>query len=123
MFRVTDLGVTLNITNSTFYNNESYYEGGAFYVDAGNVTLRHVTIADNDSITETGDNIYIDGGSVTLIASIVVNGDCDEDSGTFTDGGNNVQFNAPRLSGVKCRPDAGCICGRCDVPCCGVACH
>jgi predicted outer membrane repeat protein len=111
-------GAVLNVTNSTFYGNDAYAEGGVLYNDDATATFTHVTMANNSSPLGAT-LINYDGASTTIIASILSGGDCELDSGSINDGGNNIQFNAPNCVGTNADPLLGAFAGGVIVPALG----
>jgi|GEM_PF-1446957 len=103
-------GAVLNVSNSTFYGNEGYTQGGVFYNNDATATFTHVTMANNTSPLGATLHNY-DGASTTIIASILSGGDCNLESGSINDGGNNIQFNAPGCVGTDADPLLGAFAG------------
>ncbi|NPA92858.1 MAG: sortase [Chloroflexi bacterium] len=77
--------VDVTFANSTFSNN-SGGDGGAAYVESGDLTLINVTVADSPN----GNGLQNGGGTLTLANSIVSNNAATNCVGTITDNGNNI---------------------------------
>lgn len=105
----TDLAQA-TISNSTVSGNRADKGGGGLaLVNKPEVTLINVTLADNVSVTTTGDNIEHraapqPAGTLTLQNTLVVNGTC---LGPMVDGGNNMQDPAGNCVGAANDPQLG----------------
>lgn len=86
----------LYITNSTFVGNTANNSGAIYTANTKN-TITNCTFAEN-SASEYIDGIFNSGGTLILANSILANdpttqtGNCANESGTFTNGGGNIQF-------------------------------
>jgi predicted outer membrane repeat protein len=96
-------GRTLTLANSTFSGNTSATGGGGLYTNASTATIMNVTFSGN--IAPVGQNINA-SGVLTISASILHNGNC---SGTLTDGGSNIAFNAAGCPGNNVDPLLGVL--------------
>ncbi|MCU0481268.1 MAG: right-handed parallel beta-helix repeat-containing protein [Anaerolineae bacterium] len=103
----------MTITNSTFTGNSADY-GGAIANAGGNATLTHNTFVGNVAVEsgdtlQTSDKLFgqaVPVGEMILAGNIFMDGACVGDGeATFTDGGNNIQFNAPDCFGDKFDPE------------------
>lgn len=108
---------TIEVTNSTIYGNDATSAGGGILNDDGFVSLTHVTLV-NNSDTDGGGNYSTDGDMV-ITASILAVGECQIYSGTTTDGGNNIQFNAAGCVGTNTDPMLGGFTGGYLIPATG----
>lgn len=101
-------GTTVNITNTTFYNNQangaSDDGGGGLMVYGGTVTVTNSTFSNNSSATQGG-GVRQYGGMVTLRNTIIANsaggGNC---AGTITDGGGNLVWGDTSCPGTNGNP-------------------
>lgn len=102
-------GGTVSVSNSTFSANTP---SGAVYSVGNSATLIHNTFSGNVSFANP-DNVYNGGSSMTITASIFDGGDC---GGTFTDGGNNIAYNATGCLGANINPLLGALSGGVHTP-------
>ncbi len=86
----------VRITNSTFVGNTASNSGAIYTANTKN-TITNCTFAEN-SASEYIDGIFNSGGTLTLVNTILANdpttqtGNCANESGTWTNGGGNIQF-------------------------------
>jgi predicted outer membrane repeat protein len=104
------------IANSTIYGNYATQEGGGLINDDAEMLLIHVTLADN--FAPIGANYQDYFADAEFTATIIINGDCNWD-GTLTDGGYNIQFNAPDCVGDDIDPMLGAFTGGYLIPATG----
>jgi hypothetical protein len=96
-------GNILNVTNSTFYNNSASMAGGALYI-LYQATISSSTFISNSATSGAG-NIH-NNFNTSIRTSILSGGSC---SGTITDGGNNIAFNASGCPGTNVDPLLGTL--------------
>ena len=120
---------TIIIANNTFSGNSLTKStggvgdslGGAVYASGvttiHNATFSGNTVSENGAGIGSGGAIYSAGGVITIANSIVTdgteNGAAGNCGGTFTDGGNNVEFNggADCGFGITTNPNLGALTG------------
>jgi len=98
-------GTIGTVDNNMFYNN-SANTGGALNIGfAARVTARHNTFVGNTA--PNGGSVYIFYDYLIAIANIFQDGSCDVSTGSggvFTDGGNNIAYNATGCVGANVDP-------------------
>ncbi len=84
-------GVALTITESTFFNNSSGFDGGAAYIVSGPVTFRNVTINGNDARNNGGGISFTETMQTQTLANlnnVTITGNlADSDNDGSGDGG------------------------------------
>jgi CSLREA domain-containing protein len=93
---------TLTIANSTFSDNTANNFGGAIFTD-GTLTITNSTFSGN-SANNLGGTLYHASGIINVTSTLIVSGSC---SGTITDQGNNLRFNATSCPGTEADPQLG----------------
>ncbi len=92
---IEDFGTSLTLINSSFFFNETAYDGGAMSLDGEACTMTNVTIAGNYSHDGDGGGVWGDGTEAYLLNTVVAynsadNGEGEDWYGGFYSEGHNL---------------------------------
>jgi hypothetical protein len=97
-------GGPVTIINSTITGNSAPNNSGGFYMNGGTSSITSSTLSNNTAAS--GANVNVLAGTLTITSSILHNGAC---TGTLTNGGNNIAFNAAGCPGSSSDPLLGTL--------------
>ena len=101
--------VTTTITNSLFENNEAANDGGAIFVELGELTVTDTTISGGKAEAAPGINIEGDETTVTITGSTITNNGYTNTGGGVMVSGGEVDIVNTTISGNSVFGDGGGI--------------